>query len=290
MKPGFEHISPDGKSSLRFFITGEPRFDFYWHFHPEIELTCILRGEGTRLVGDHIGEYGPGDLVLIGPNVPHTWQSHDSGAGTTRRNKAIVVQFVPELLKPELPGLPGMDTVHSLIAGAEAGIRFTGLAAKKGREKLSELYSLPELRRLLGLIELLDDLWRTGEWVRLGSAGYKPNLSRKTEKRLDRVLYYIHTACWNRIRLADLATIADMNETAFSRFFQSSMGRPPIVYLNEVRIRRACRLLVSSSENIGLIAQQCGYNNQSHFNRQFRKHIGCSPATFRKLRHGRNPP
>jgi mannose-6-phosphate isomerase-like protein (cupin superfamily) len=94
MKPGYEHISPDGKSSLRFFITGEPRFDFYWHFHPEIELTCILRGEGTRLVGDHIGEYGPGDLVLIGPNVSHTWQSHDSGAGTTRRNQAIVVQFV----------------------------------------------------------------------------------------------------------------------------------------------------------------------------------------------------
>ena len=290
MKPGYEHISPDGTSSLRFFITGEPRFEFYWHFHPEIELTCILRGEGTRLVGDHIGEFGPGDLVLIGPNVPHTWQSHDSGAGAgagaASRNKAIVVHIPVELLTHTLPGLPVMDTVNSLIAEAEAGIRFTGLAAKMGHEKLAELHALPELRRLLGLIALLDDLWRTGEWVRLGSAGYTPNLSRKTEKRLDRVLYYMHTAYRNRIRLADLASIADMNETAFSRFFQSRTGKPPIAYLNEVRIRRACRMLVNSSDPVGVITQQCGYNNQAHFNRQFRKCIGCSPAAYRRLRDG----
>jgi AraC-like DNA-binding protein/mannose-6-phosphate isomerase-like protein (cupin superfamily) len=289
MKPGYEHIQSDGQSSLRFFMLEENRFEFYWHYHPEIELTCILKGEGTRLVGDHIGEYGPNDLVLIGPNVPHTWQSKDPGRGPGRskRNKAIVVQFPQELLTHQFLDLPEMDAVNALFADAEAGIRFTGLSAKRGRQQLIELHSLPDLARLLGLIELLDHLGRTGEWIRLGSAGYSPHLNRKTEKRLDRVLHYLHSAFRKDICLADLASIAAMNETAFSRFFKSQTGKPPIAYLNEVRVRQACQMLVHTVDPVGLIAHHCGYNNQTHFNRQFRRYTRCSPAEYRKLRHGR---
>lgn len=289
MKPGYEHLSTDETSSLRFFITEVPRFEFYWHYHPEIELTCILRGEGTRLVGDHIGEYGPNDLVLIGPNVPHTWAGRirkpdPAPAASSARSKAIVVQFPRDLLTNSLLGLPEMETVNGLFAEAEAGIRFTGWSAKRGRQKLLELHGQPELKRLLGLIDLLDWLGRTGEWVRLGSKGYRPKLNRKIEKRLDRVLYYMHTASQNNISLADLASIAAMNESAFSRFFRSRTGKPPIVYLNEVRIRQACHMLVNTGEPVGLIARSCGFNNQAHFNRQFRRFTNSSPAEYRKLR------
>lgn len=286
MKPGYEHLSTDETSSLRFFITEVPRFEFYWHYHPEIELTCILRGEGTRLVGDHIGEYGPNDLVLIGPNVPHTWAGRITRPDTapSARNKAIVVQFPRELLTNSLLDIPGMETVNSLFTEAEAGIRFTGWSAKRGRQKLLELYAQPELKRLLGLIDLLDWLGRTGEWVRLASEGYTPNLNRKIEKRLDRVLYYMHTASHNSIGLADLASIAAMNESAFSRFFRSHTGKPPIVYLNEIRIRLACQMLVHTDDPVGLIARNCGFNNQAHFNRQFRRFTRSSPAEYRKLR------
>ncbi|MFU8860486.1 MAG: AraC family transcriptional regulator [Cyclonatronaceae bacterium] len=288
MKPGYEHLSTDDDASLRFFITEVPRFEFFWHYHPEIELTCILRGEGTRLVGDHIGEFGPNDLVLIGPNVPHTWAGRETGRyGVSQKgNKAIVVQFPRELLASPLLDLPEMGTVNVLFEEAEAGIRFTGLSAKRGRQRLLELHGQSELRRLLGLIELLDWLGKTGEWVRLGSEGYTPNLSRKIEKRLDRVLYYIHTACQNSISLADLASIAAMNESAFSRFFRSRTGKPPIVYLNEIRIRRACQLLVHTEEPVGQIARKCGYKNQTHFNRQFRRFTRCSPVQYRRLRSG----
>jgi AraC-like DNA-binding protein len=284
VKAGYEHLSTDGKSSVRFFIREEPRFEFYWHYHPEIELTCILKGEGTRLVADHTGDYTENDLVLIGPNVPHSWQSRGGTGKSAVNHRAVVAQFSAQALSENLLGLPEMETVNQLLGESGGGIRFTGLSAIRGREKMMELAGGSPLDKLLGLFDLLDYLARTGEWIRLGSEGYRPGLNRRTEQRLDRVLYYMHTAWHNEIRLGDLAHIAAMNESAFSRFFQAHTGKPPITYLNEVRVRQACQMLVRTSDPVSLIARHCGFNNQAHFNRIFRRYNHCTPGQYRKTR------
>lgn len=291
MKADYEHIAHDRGASLNYFFLKKKYFDFYWHYHPEIELTCILKGEGTRLVGDHIGEYRENDLVLLGPNIPHSWQSRGNGSSKTLSSKAVsskalVIHFARELLSGGMLDLPEFGTVGHLIRESEGGIRFTGLSARRGREKLLALHGVSDFRRLTGVMDVLDYLARTGEWVRLSSEGYHPSLNRKTEQRLDRVLSFIHSAYRNTIRLSDLAGIAGMNESAFSRFFHGHTGKPPVAYLNEVRIRQVCQMLMHTGETIAYIAFSCGYNNLTHFNRQFKKLNRCSPVEYRKRRKG----
>ena len=112
MKLSFEHVSKtESVSSLKQLVLNLPDFEPFWHYHPEFELTYIIHGSGQRIVGDCIESFFPGDLVLLGPDLPHTWNSFRDTDDKNMCNAVVLSSFW--LLLDEL----GRIADYSLLAG-----------------------------------------------------------------------------------------------------------------------------------------------------------------------------
>ncbi len=274
MKARIERVSTDDAASFLCRRRVDARFGFYWHFHPEIELTLIVRSRGRRFVGDSIEPYDDGDLVLVGPNLPHTWSSDPSRKG---RHEAVFCQFPREFLKsPELAG------AERLFDRSSRGLRFTGRTQRAVSRQMESLQQLQGLRRLAGLLEILDQLARSTESRPLSGRGYVPAVRSGDAERIDRVCRFLNGRFTEGVTLAEAASVAHLSVPAFSRMFRRATGRTLVAYLNELRTGLACRELMESGRSISDIAYDAGFNNLSNFNRRFRALKGLSPREYRE--------
>lgn len=263
-----------------------PRFDAVWHFHPEIELTLIQESSGQRFVGDSIESFDAGDLVMIGPNLPHYWKSSVDKKGKGRRARAVVLQFRADFLGEEWWEFPEMRSIAGLLRRAQRGIRFRGSFVSEVEGQLEALLDQKGGRLLGGLLELLEDLSRTRRYDVLSSEGFLPTLDTSTRDRINRCHDYVFRNFREEITLAGAARAVGMSEQAWSRYFKSVTGNTFSRFVNEVRIGHACRLLVETDLSIAEIAYECGYGSLSNFNRRFLELRGSSPKIFRETMRG----
>ncbi len=257
----------------RFVETGWP---FNWHVHPEHELTLIVRGTGRRFVGDSIQDFGPGDLVLLASNVPHTWQ-----ADSQRRPwcESVVVQFRDDALGAGFFDLPEMVEVRRVLEAAQRGLRFP--EAPKVADRLRTLPEQPAAMRLMALLESLLSL-ATLDAEALATATTPTKLRPHDRARIDAVCAFVQQNFADPITLDDAASAAHLSRTAFCRFFQRVMGRTFVDYLHELRISIACRLLADTDLSITEISQRVGFGNLANFNRVFKRRRGITPSAVRK--------
>lgn len=279
MKASVERVSPGAAASFLCRRRTDPRFGFYWHVHPEIELTLIVRSRGRRFVGDSIEPYEDGDLVLLGPDLPHTWDSDPRRKGP---HDAVFCQFSESFLGPEFLRAPEMAPVRRLIAKAAQGLRFTGRTQKAVARRMDGMERLQGLSRLAALLEVLHQLAGSREARPLSSREFSPTLRRGDADRIDRVCRFLNERCTDRITLAEAAAAAHLSVPAFSRFFRRRTGRTLVAYLNELRTGLACRELIESDRSVSDIAFDSGFNNLSNFNRRFLEIKGMSPREFRR--------
>lgn len=283
MKPALEAprsgMSPD---SLVAFERVESSFAWNWHYHPEVELTWICQGRGTRLVGDHSSAYAPNDLVLLAPNLPHTWAS----AVSSRHNRAIVVQFRPQLFPEPVLGLPQFAAVAGLLHEARHGVRFPPEIAKRLGASLRRLPTRSGLSRWLELARLLDRLASCRDREILASSRYQHHRSLKLSSRLERVTDFLEKHCTEDVSLEQAAEITGLTPSAFSRFFHKMTHRTFTGYRNACRIREACRMLAETDLSITEIAFTCGFGNLSNFNRRFLQEKRVVPREYRRQRNG----
>ncbi|GHJ41342.1 AraC family transcriptional regulator [Streptomyces sp. TS71-3] len=284
MRASFEHIVPTPAMSWKLWVRSEPRFSFHWHFHPEYELTLITGGTGTRVVGDSVQDYGPGDLTLIGPDVPHTYASSPGQAA----NEAVVVQFRRDFLGGELFARPEFAAVSTLLERASRGVRFPrGTGPSPGGEPLPEapstaaLIGLPPAERTLGLLRILVALAGRDDHRFLAGAGYSPAPGRAAGQRIDAMMRLLHTGYTRPIGLEEVAEAAGMAPSSASRFFRRTTGTTLTAYLNALRVRAACHLLAATDRRVADIAADCGYANLANFNRRFREVTGMAPREYR---------
>ncbi len=270
MRATFEHIGTSPHLSWRLFVRREPRFGFLWHFHREFELTLITRGVGTRFVGDSVEDYRPGDLTLIGPELPHTYASIGDG------QEAVVAQFRRDSFGPGFFDRPEFAEVAALLERSARGLR---LPAE--RASLADLVGLPPAERTLGLLGALVRLARADDARPLAAAGHRPALNRRTRDRIDAVIRLLHAEYARPISLDRVAEVAHLTPPAASRFFRRTTGSTITDYLNAVRVNAACRLLLETDRRVADIAADCGYANLSNFNRRFRALKDMSPREFR---------
>lgn len=285
-KASYEKIETAHGRSFAFREFDLPEFDSPWHFHPEFELTLVTEGSGRRFVGDHIADYEPGDLVLLGPELPHFWHSKTPAKGT-ERSCSLVVQFLPEFLGTDFFELPELDAIKSLFKNASLGLRFSGRTRERAARILERMESRSPQGQLLGLLEVLDILSRSPEVEVLATEGFAPSLDRRTEERINRCQTYIFNHLDSSFSLADVAVHMNMSPSAFSRYFKRSMGKTFSQFVNELRVGQACRDLLESDRPIAEIAYKSGFNNLSNFNRRFREIKGISPRKFRNNYQGR---
>lgn len=280
MRPEREHIGARPEVSWQHHVRRAEEFAFGWHYHPEAELTLITRGSGTRIVADSIENYHPGDLTLIGPDVPHTYVS---ASGTTA-HEAVVVQFRRDFLGSDFLTRTEFAGIARLLDRADRALTFDTApdVAADQAARLTALAGLAPAARTLSLLRILDELCRaSSRQLATGPGSRTP--SDPVPARIDTVCAHLQSSYAEPVRLADVAALAHMTPSAFSRFFRRSLGRTMTDYITELRIAAACQLLAESDRPIAEIAVRCGYDNLSNFNRRFRALKGTSPRAYRRV-------
>lgn len=279
MNPQFETIQLEGHSCFRteHFECDYLQDDHSWHYHPECELTYIIKGKGTRFIGDSVEHFNEGDLVLIAPNIPHCWTSHNKG----EENEIVTMQFLPTCLGEDFLNSPDAHGLIEVFKRAKRGILIKNKQANIIGQHLIKLHKKTGLSRLSGFIDILDLVCASSENDLLASELYAIDVSEFHSGRMRKVMEYIQAHLVDEIRQTDIAELVHMTPQGFSRFFRSTTGRTFVSFVNIVRIMEACRLLVSSKEDITTIAFECGYGNLSNFNRRFMEQKNCTPTEYR---------
>ncbi len=276
MKAFLEDIpSKKGKASFYSTKITVQSFEFKWHYHPEYELTYIVRGSGYRIVGNSHEHFASGDLVLLGSNLPHTWWGKNEDGS---RSEAIVIQFSNEFIEPFLRLNEG-HAIKALLESAAKGLRFESDDALV--DKLVSIGQTKEMDSILSLLSILQNLTeKSGS--NLCPDAYHNVISKKFETRINKVCTYIQNHYSERISLQQVSELVFMTESNFCKFFKKATSTTFSDYVNDLRINEACHLLIYSEDNISKIAQDCGFESLSYFNRVFLKKKRIKPSLFRK--------
>lgn len=274
-----------GQSSLLVRRFRLPFFDAPWHYHPEYELTYIVNGSGRRFVGDHVEPFQAGDLVLTGPDLPHFWRNDDEfyqGDGS-RQAESIVVQFPERLPQDGLLTMPEAEPVRHLLARARYGLRFSPAMSAAVAIYMQTLGDRTGFDQLLGLLSIFVQLTTDADARLLASEGYQLAPGEADTERMKRVLEYVLTHFQEEIRVEQIASVAGLAPAAFCRYFKKKTRKSFVAYVNELRIGHARQLLTSQDLSVGQVGLECGFNNISHFHRQFRLHTGLTPLRYQIL-------
>lgn len=285
MEPRFETVQADAASSFRclWFTCQTFAEDHTWHYHPEFELIWIVRSHGTRFVGDNIEPYRAGDLVLIGPNMPHCW--HDEPESGEDGPEAIVVQFKPETFGHDFLDLPEFEPIKRLFRASKCGLHVEGETAARVHAQMRSLFEKKGIARLIGLLDTLRVLAESENDLRyLASADYHitNDITEVNRQRIELVHRHVRQNLGSDINQADVARLVSLTPPAFSRFFRRATGQTFVGFVNILRINEVCRTMTESNECITSIAMNCGYNNIANFNRQFLALKGMNPSQFRE--------
>ncbi len=284
MKALFEKITIDEQNSLLVRQFRMPHFDVPWHYHPEYELTYITKGEGRRFVGDHVESFGAGDLVLIGPDMPHFWRSDEEYyQESALRAEWVVVQFPTAFMQDVLANLPEAAAVTGLLHRARYGLRFSPRASAQMAQQIQELATQTGLKQVLSVLLLLDQLAADRDAQPLASEGCQLAPGTAETERMKRVLEFILNQFRNEIRVEQIASVAGLAPAAFCRYFKRRTRKSFVEYLNELRIGHARKLLTNVDLSVGQVGLECGFNNVSHFHRQFKLHTGMTPLRYQTV-------
>jgi AraC-like DNA-binding protein len=290
----FEHITiPPGQSFL-WRMDDYPWRRIVWNYHPEFEIHLIRHSSGLAYVGDYIGGFNAGQLVLVGSNLPHNWITPFIGdQKLTARD--IVVQFNPERITRGAADFPEIAALTDLFRNAANGLEFSGETALRGAAMLEEMGKHSGLVALSMLFDLLATLAASTEYRKLASPQFVDQFrpGSETERaRLDLALDYIQRNFLDRPTCADVAAIIGMSESAFSRFFKAQTGNTYSDHLSSLRIWTAQKRLAETEVPITDICFEAGFNNISNFNRIFLRAAGMTPSKYRnaaRKRHASPP-
>ncbi len=286
MKALFEHVTIGEQNSLLVKHIQVAQFDAPWHYHPEYELTCIIRSSGKRFVGDHIGAFDAGDLVLVGPNLPHFWRN-DEEQPTNQPAEAVVIQFSAALGDLINNHLPEAGAIRYLLARAPFGVQFPTAVGQQVQHNMEQLASLTSMEQLLAFLGLLNQLALSPVSTLLASDGYQLSANEAETERMKRVLDYVLKHFKTEIRIEQIASVAGMAPAAFCRYFRRRTNKSFVEYLHELRISHARKLLTQNDMSVSQVGLECGFNNISHFHRQFRRLSGITPLSYRTAGRGR---
>ncbi len=284
MKPVLEYLPRNADES---FVTRGFDYHFFptpWHFHPEYELVLVTESTGKRFIGDKISNFEPGDLALIGSYLPHNYKNDAQyyAAGSTLRAKSIVVHFREDSFGENFFSLPEAQKISSLLGKSLKGLDITGKTNLLISEMLYTLIDLQGLARWLLFVNILNILADSKELTYICPSIITGQNQLETD-RMNKIINFVIKNFNREIHLSEAAEIANMAKNSFSRYFSQRTKKTFTNFVNEVRLNRASGMLIKTNKSVIEISMDCGFNNLSNFNRQFRKIYNQSPLTFKKM-------
>lgn len=257
------------------------KFYNQWHYHPEIELVLIVEGSGTALIGDSIINIKSGDVLLIGANLPHLFKSDVEQDEDHIITESLTIHFLPELFETFL-ALPENEAIAKLLKKALLGISVVGETRKKTTKLMQAISYVYKTMRLISLLEILSVIANSEEIHPISNKSIKLYANKQDEARLNRIYQYTLNNFARKITLAEIANVIHMVPHSFCRYFKSRTKKRYSLFLLEVRVSHACKLLTESDYSIAVIAYESGFMNASNFNRHFKLITNKTPFEYKK--------
>lgn len=279
-KPTLKKLSPSFGSSilLKQHAEAVDRKDAYWHFHPELELIYVNKGQGKTHIGNHLSYFNNSQLILIGANLPHNGFVDRLTANGTE----TTVQFKADFLGEDFIRIPEMANIVALYERAKKGIRFKTQIKSEVGPKIERLSEYTGLQRVLKFLDILRLMALTDNYELLNADGFAFEAEQQDSSKIDVIFKYINNNFQRHIALDEVADLVSMTIPAFCRYFKKSTGKTFTQLVNEYRIVHATKLLNESQMSVSDVCYECGFNNFSHFNKQFNEIIGKSASNYRK--------
>lgn len=254
------------------------------HSHEDLELIFIKNGSGARrTVGDNVEEIGEIELLLVGPDLPHGWSTHQC---STKKIQEWIIQFPHDLFGEKFLKKNQMSPLRTLMERAQKGIHFSKDTAKYVEPRLEKLVTINGFDTLIELMSILNELANTRNSRTLSTTSFFNKKTDKTANHMEKVFDFMQTHYNKNIALGDLAKLVGMPEVSFCRLFKKNTGKTFKETLNEIRISQAEKLLMGTGKPIEEISFHCGFNNLSNFNRRFKIKNNCTPTQYRERYSG----
>jgi len=282
MQPKLEKIFPGLSSSIAVKREVVPYMDYPLHYHPEFEIIFVEKSYGIRVMGSHIGNFRDGDLMFISSNLPHVWRN-DKNFYKGDKNFFVdvyVIQFLKDAFGKNFFDLPEFTHIRKLFLLGQQGVFVKGSDRTGIADLIKKVYCSSGIERLILFLKTLDALANTRDYELLSSPGYNNTYNVADSERINRVMNFLMEHYNREISLNEVAGLVNLNKSSFCRYFRSKTHKTCSRFLNEIRIAHACKLLLNNNMTVTEIGYETGYNNISHFNREFKRITGTTARSY----------
>ncbi len=280
IKPKLETIARNFGSSFALRRHDQPCHGNtkFWHFHPEIEMVYIKTGSGKRHIGNHLSYFQNGDLVLIGSNLPHSGFSNRLSGN----QEEIVLQMLPDFLGPDFFDAPEMTSIKHMLTRSKQGISFYGKTREVVGNILDTMPELPAFDRLISLMNVLQTLSASKEYKILNANMLALETTAQNQERMKLIFEFVQKEFSRAIALEEVAALVNLTVPSFCRYFKEITDKTFTSFVNEYRVVHASKLLAEGQLSIAEVCYECGFNNYSHFTKQFKLYTEKSPGQYRE--------
>jgi AraC-like DNA-binding protein len=281
VQPDLELVHIRKGESFAAWTHGYPFRTVRWHYHPEFEIHLVVATSGRFYIGDHIGRFSPGQLIMTGPNLPQNWISEIEPDEIVPA-RSLVIQFTERFISESVAAMVEMEAIAPLLERSHRGLLFDMATSRTVRPLIEQLIEARGLKRLSLFWDILDVLASAPEPEVLASLSYELDLTNINESGINRAIAHLREHLTDDIDERDLAGLVGHSPSSFSRAFKRHTGTTLVRYKNQLRVDLACLALTTRPEvKIAEICYETGFSNLSNFNRHFQKLKGMSPSQFR---------
>lgn len=257
----------------------------YWHeqitLHQQKswELSFIITGSGTRIIGDRIEPFGRGEVILIPPEISHCWNFDQLDADKNGKIENITITFTNEFLAKCADTFPELTSYIFKIQQNQSAVSFAGKSLTDIQDLIRQMSSQNDVERLSSFVKLIALMASNDEEkLSVGKAVREDEKSRRMQK----ILLYIMNNIQNTIRLEDVAGLVGLDKSSFCIFFKKMSGKTFFTYLTDYRLEASCQMLVKTSMTVAEACYACGFKDVPYYNRTFKKAKGVTPTVYRK--------
>ena len=262
------------------FSREKTEFNFPLHNHEDMEVNLILNAAGAqRIVGDHIGELDDSELVCVGPNLAHGWFTHHC---KSKFIKEVTIQFHKDLFDERFLSRNELVNIRNMFENSKRGLMFQKVAIESIAPRILALEHKNGFDSILELLSIIHDMSLYRDVRLLSDLSFTVDQFNSNSRRIENVFKYMNTNFSKQITLCDVAAIAHMTKTSFSRFIKQRTGFSFVESRDEIRLGHVSKMLIDTSNSVAEIAFKCGFNNMANFNRLFKSKKGLTPKEFRE--------
>ncbi len=282
IKPSFHKVPLKSGDSFSVRRDLRPHFESIWHYHPEMELHYTVKGTGVKFIGDNVSNFSDGDMIFLGPNLPHTWRcaeeffQNDPGLHV----EAIVLHFLPDCFGKEFLSIPETALIRDFFEASKRGFLIKEPAKSVIVKLLNDSLESEGIDRVIIMVNILKQLINADKSNISDFSNLSPNIDIKMSL-FDSIYSYALKNYNREISLDEIANHANMSISSFCRTFKVITKKTFVDFLIEIRVSNACRYLIEEDLDIQSVALKSGFNNLSNFYRQFKKIKGCTPLFYK---------